>query len=154
MQEDQLATLYLAATVVNDQLGQPSTPLSPSPKNLDGLRKRLLTPAVGVPLKRHCGPMPANVVFVEAERTTSPTPPSSPMEELETQKARVLEERRMLSSVFERCAYPGKKEIEHLARLTGRTPRSVSIFFQNARQCAKNKQKKSGGPRAWSVEAC
>ena len=98
--------------------------------------------------------MPANVVFVEAERTTSPTPPSSPMEELETQKARVLEERRMLSSVFERCAYPGKKEIEHLARLTGRTPRSVSIFFQNARQRAKNKQKKSGGPRAWSVEAC
>ncbi len=76
------------------------------------------------------------------------------MEELETQKARVLEERRMLSSVFERCAYPGKKEIEHLARLTGRTPRSVSIFFQNARQRAKNKQKKSGGPRAWSVEAC
>ena len=43
MQEDQLATLYLAATVVNDQLGQPSTPLSPSPKNLDGLRKRLLS---------------------------------------------------------------------------------------------------------------
>ena len=81
MPEDQLATLYLAATVVDEQLAtRPCTP-----KGLDELRKRLLPgDMVGVPLKRYAaegvsGPMPARVVFVEAERASSPTPPSSPM---------------------------------------------------------------------------
>ena len=87
--------------------------------------------------------MPARVVFVEAERASSPTPPSSPMRMREEEdRERVLEGRRLLASAFERNAYPAKSEIEHLARLTGRTPRSVSIFFQNARQRAKQRQQK------------